>query len=80
MLLICNNRAAAVEIVETVKGYRDPSADLRLRSMRGQGDPRHAGLHDDPLWQTAVREVALLEDLASLESPLGDPTDPGVRA
>lgn len=80
MLLICNNRAAAVEIVDTVKGYRDSSADLRLRSMRGQDDPRYAGLQDDPLWQAAVREVALLEDLASLESPVGDPTDPGVGA
>lgn len=80
MLLICNNRPAAVEIVDTVKGYRDPSAELRLRSMHGQGDPRRAGLHGDPLWQAAFREVALLEDLASLESSLDDPTDPGVRA
>lgn len=79
MLLICNNRPAAYEIVDTLRGHSDPAAQLRLLRMHGRGHPRPSGLHGDPQWQAAIRQVALLEGLESLDLPLGDPTEPGAR-
>jgi beta-N-acetylhexosaminidase len=80
MLLICNNRRAAVEIVEALHRDCDPAGQLRLLRMHGRGHPPPGSLHGDPLWQAAIRQVALMEDMESLDLPLGDPTDPGVRA
>jgi len=79
MLLICNNRPAAVEILDALHDHSDPAAQLRLTRMHGRGHPPPERLHEDPQWQAAVRQVALLEDLESLDLPLGDPTDPGTH-
>lgn len=79
MALICNNRPAAGEIVDALRGYSDPAAQLRLLRMHGRGHPRPGRLHEDPRWRDAVHQVALLEQMESLDLPLGDPTDPGAR-
>jgi beta-N-acetylhexosaminidase len=80
MLLICNNRPAALEIVEALRDHSDPAAQLRLLRMHGRGHPRPERLHEDPQWQAAVHQVGLLEELGSLDLPLPDPTPPGARA
>jgi len=79
MLLICNNRPAAVEMVDALQGHADPRAQQRLLSMQGRGDRRSGRLEADPLWQAAVRQVALMEALESPRPPVDDPTDPGDR-
>ena len=79
MLLICNNRPAAIEILAALDQYSDPAAERRLRRMQGRGQPSPEGLQADPRWQAARRQVALLEELESLAGPLGDPTTPGAR-
>ncbi len=76
MLLICNNRPAAIEIVEAFLGREDPTAQLRLLRMHGRGRLERARLHQDPRWQAGVHQVALLEDLGTLDLALGDPTEP----
>jgi beta-N-acetylhexosaminidase len=78
MLLICNNRPAAVEIVDAFQGREDPAAQLRLLRMHGRGHVERARLHEDPRWQGGVHQVALLEDLGTLDLALGDPTAPPV--
>lgn len=77
MLLICNNRPAAIEIVDAFRGCEDPTAQLRLLRMHGRGHAVRARLHEDPRWQAGVRQVGLLEDLGTLDLALGDPTAPG---
>ncbi|WP_020505371.1 beta-N-acetylhexosaminidase [Lamprocystis purpurea] len=74
MLLICNNRPAAVAIVQAFRENHDPAGQLRLLRMHGRGDPEPARLHEAPRWQAGVRQVALLEDLATLDLALDDPT------
>jgi len=80
MLLICNNRQAAGEILDDLEGYSDPAAQRRLLSMQGRAVPRFAHGRTDPRWQDAVRRLALVEESASAVPILLDPTDPGARA
>ena len=74
MLLICNNRPAALTIVEALRGDTDPAAQLRLLRMHGRGHLERGRLHEEPRWQEGVRQVARLEDLGTLDLALGDPT------
>jgi beta-N-acetylhexosaminidase len=76
MLLICNNRSAAIEIVDAFRGREDPAGQLRLLRMHGRGHAEWARLHEDPRWHAGVQQVALLEDLGTLDLALGDPTLP----
>ncbi|MGW8310837.1 MAG: beta-N-acetylhexosaminidase [Thiogranum sp.] len=59
MVLVCNQPERAAQVVESLSGYHDPAAQLRLARMHGRAFPPLAGLRDNPRWQTAVR---LLED------------------
>jgi len=59
MVLVCNQPERAAQVVESLSGYHDPAAQLRLARMHGRAFPSLAGLRDNPRWQTAVR---LLED------------------
>lgn len=80
MLLICNNRPAAVEIVGGFAGGQDPAVLLRLLRMHGRGRLERARLRELPEWQNAVHHVARLEELETLSLGLGDPTAPGVAS
>ena len=80
MLLICNNRAAALAIVDAFRGSSDPAAQRRLLRMHGRGRPERTRLHAEPRWQEAVREIAWLESIETLDLALNDPTDPEARA
>jgi beta-N-acetylhexosaminidase len=76
MLLICNNRLAAVALVDAFGDHLDPSAGLRQLRMHGRGHFDRARLRELPDWQRAVRYVAQLEELETLDLGLADPTDP----
>jgi hypothetical protein len=80
MLLICNNRPAANEILEDLEAYSDPAAQQRLLSMEGRDDPGFARRRADPRWQDAVRRLALVEEAMTAASIPPDPTDPGARS
>ena len=79
MLLICNNRPAALTIVEALRGDTDPAAQLRLLRMHGRGHLEPGRLHEEPRWQEGVQQVARLEDLGTLDLALGDPTTSVIR-
>lgn len=76
MLLICNNRRAAGEIVAAFKDHHDPAANLRLLRMHGRKCVEHPRLREQPEWQRGMRHVAELETLETLNLELEDPTDP----
>ena len=75
MLLICNNRSAAVEIVDAFRDPPDPTLLVRLLRMHGRGHVERTALHEDPRWQVAMHQVARLEGQETLQLPLNDPTD-----
>jgi beta-N-acetylhexosaminidase len=76
MLLVCNNRPAAVETVAALHDHDDPAALLRLLRMHGRGGRDLDGLRLDPSYQLALHEVGAMEELASLDLDLPDPTRP----
>jgi len=78
MLLICNNRPAAGAIVDAFRGQTDPTAQLRLLRMHGRGRLLRERLHEEARWHEGLHQVALLEDLQTLDLDLtlGDPTRP----
>lgn len=67
VVLVCNNRPAAVEVLETLRDYDDPTVHLRCLRMHGRGGMDRARLHLDARWQLGIREVGLLEDDESLD-------------
>ena len=67
ILLICNNRPAALEMVDALRYYDDPTIHLRCLRMHGRGSLDRAHLHLDPRWQKGVREVGALEEAVSLD-------------
>lgn len=76
MILICNNRGAAVETVEALAGDDDEVSQRRRMCMQGRGSTSPETLLRDPRWQAGVAAVAALQSLASLDPTLADPTDP----
>lgn len=76
MLLVCNNRPAALEVLDAFADHRDPAAELRLLRMHGRGHHERLNLHERPEWQQGVQCVAVLETLETLDLGLPDPTHP----
>jgi len=61
LLLVCNNRPAALEVIDSVHGHDDPTVHLRCLRMHGRGGFQRERLHLDPRWQQGLRAVAQLE-------------------
>jgi len=66
VLLVCNNRPAALEIIESLREHDDPTAHLRCLRMHGRGGPERARLHLEPRWQQALHAI---EELEALNAP-----------
>jgi beta-N-acetylhexosaminidase len=58
MVLVCNNRPAALEVVDRLKEYDDPATHVRLVRMHGRKTRSLQELHQDPLWHEAVAKLA----------------------
>jgi beta-N-acetylhexosaminidase len=67
VLLVCNNRPAALEVVEDLRDLDDPTVHLRCLRMHGRGATDRSRLHLDPRWQKGIREVGMLEEAESLD-------------
>ncbi len=58
MVLVCNNPAAATEMLEQGRACASPVSTSRLRRMRGKPTPGWKALHADENWWSAVRRLA----------------------
>lgn len=61
VLLVCNNRPAALEVIESLRGYDNPTVHLRCLRMHGRHAIEGAELRLDPRRQQAIRFVSELE-------------------
>ncbi len=66
MLLVCNNRAGAIEVVEHIGDPHDPVSYLRLARMHGRHDITRRQLHSMGKWQEAVATLEKYQDDPSL--------------
>ena len=64
VLLVCNNRPAALEVIDSLQDHDDPTVHLRCLRMHGRGGFERERLHLDPRWQQGLRAVAALEAMA----------------
>lgn len=62
MVLVCNNRLAAEQVVEALSDYSNPVAQLRLLRMHGRLGRSQSELHLDPRWKKAITALALFEE------------------
>jgi beta-N-acetylhexosaminidase len=57
MVLACNDRRAAIEILDGLKAPADPVSQTRLIRLHGCGHLTLKRLHNDPKWRQVVRQV-----------------------
>lgn len=63
MALICNNRPAAIEVVESIGGHIDPVSVTRLARMHGRHEITHQQLHKLRRWhQVSIQIQKYLDD------------------
>jgi len=65
MVLACNNRRGAVEVLDALAGFQDPAGELRMLRMHGRKPISRDQVHRDPRWTAAVNALA---DFAAEES------------
>ena len=66
MVLVCNNRQAAEQVVESLSGYSNPVSQLRLLRMHGRFGRSRAELHLDPRWKKAVEMLAAYDESSAM--------------
>ncbi|HHJ13096.1 MAG TPA: beta-N-acetylhexosaminidase, partial [Gammaproteobacteria bacterium] len=60
MVLVCNQPAQAIAVVEALNHYRNPAAQLRLARLHGRRFPDRAGLLQSPRWKQATGQLQRL--------------------
>lgn len=55
MILVCNDRTGAIEVVDNLKMYPDERSAQRLQRMRGQPFMNRSALLETELWQQATQ-------------------------
>ncbi|MGD8931544.1 MAG: beta-N-acetylhexosaminidase [Chromatiales bacterium] len=64
MVLVCNHRSGALEVLRALQDSNDPATHVRLMRMHGHSHITRDQLHLDPRWRQAVESLA-----AELDDP-----------
>lgn len=67
MALVCNHLDGAIEAAEHIKGYSNPTSQLRLVRMHGDHDISWSQLKQDENWQQLSAHITALNDSPELE-------------
>jgi len=71
LLLICNNRAGALEVLDSLRGESFPRTQVRLMRMHARGSsPGLMEVRGQARWRETVARIAALADAPELD--LGD--------
>lgn len=57
MVLVCNNREGATDVLESLGEYEDPVAHLRLARMHGKGEVDRQRLHASGQWREVTARL-----------------------
>ncbi len=71
MVLVCNNRDAAVEVLDALKTREDPVAQTRIARMHGRGHVTRRSLQQDNRYPSALAELRALQDLDAFKLEMG---------
>ncbi len=67
MALVCNNREAAIEVIDNLGEWNDPVSHLRLARMHGRKEVERNHLFASRKWKQAVALIRDYQDDPSLE-------------
>lgn len=67
MALVCNHLDGAIEAAEFIRGYNNPTSQLRLVRMHGEHPVSWNELRRDERWQQVSVQIAALNDSPELE-------------
>ena len=67
MALVCNHLDGAIEAADYIKGYSNPTSQLRLVRMHGEHAISWAQLKQDEHWQQVSTQIVALNDSPELE-------------
>lgn len=67
MALVCNHLEGACEAAEYIKGYSNPTSQLRLIRMHGENEVSWRQLRQDEHWQRVSFQITALNDSPVLE-------------
>lgn len=67
MILVCNNRTGALNVVDNLSGHNDPVAHLRLARMHGKNDITMPLLHKTSRWKQSADLLKRYQDDPTLE-------------
>lgn len=67
MALVCNHLDGAIEAVEHISGYTNPTSQLRLVRMHGEREITWAQLKQDKNWQKISAKISALNDSPEIE-------------
>ncbi len=67
MALVCNHLDGAIEAAEYIKGYANPTSQLRLVRMHGEKDISWTQLRQNKHWQYISAQIVALNDSPELE-------------
>lgn len=70
MILVCNDQRSAAEVLDELKNYTDPAAQMRLIRMHGRSKLTREKLHQDKRWKSAVELVGSYENNPIMELEL----------
>jgi beta-N-acetylhexosaminidase len=66
MILVCNNQAGAIEVLDILKDRVDPASQMRLLRMHGRKPVTRQEMHLDPRWCAAVETVSSYQEMHPL--------------
>mgnify|MGYP001819087299 CR=1 FL=1 len=66
MVLVCNNREGALQVLDGLRGYEDPVAHLRLARMHGLHNITRRQLHQERKWKETITVLEKYQDDPSL--------------
>ena len=67
MVLVCNNRQGALNVIDNLSGHDDPVSHLRLARMHGKKETTMADLHKTGEWKKASDMLKRYQDDPTLE-------------
>jgi beta-N-acetylhexosaminidase len=72
MVLACNNRTGAVEVLDALSDFDNPAGHLRMLRMHGRHAMTQFEVHLDPRWRDTVNALAALTEEDSMFLDLGE--------
>ena len=67
MVLVCNNREGALNVLDNLSGHNDPVAHIRLARMHGKHETTMAELHNTRKWKKSSDILKRYQDDPTLD-------------